>query len=322
MKKKTILSLCSAALCAAMLALPVSAEVLIKAGTAPSSLPAGTLIYSEDFEGITEKDSAKALKAVGYTASEGTTAKYSIENGVFSAKNNADGADDSYLTVIPESIMKEFSKREFTVQYDLIYRGAANLTRYAAVITHFNGGYQYYCPYLRIGGEGYLSIHNDDIWKNLSATDCIMSSKNENSAITKLFGEKYDASKQQWLDRKVTIRIEMNLEKGPQVFMNGVLVAELAANKDLWGSLTSSAVGIKIGKLVDADLDNIMVWTGLSDEPIKPAPVTTAASTTAATSKAPAVKPTAPQTFDVSVVLVAAAAVSAAAGTVVSRKKK
>lgn len=322
MKKKLCITLGSALLSAALLIMPVSAGVLIKAGTAPSSLPAGTLIYSEDFEGITEKDSAKALKAVGYTAAEGTTAKYSIENGVFSAKNNADGASDSYLTVVPESIMKEFSKREFTVQYDLIYRGAANLTRYAAVITHFNGGTQYYCPYLRIGGEGYISIHNDDIWKNLSAADCIMSSKNDNSAITKLFGEKYDSSKQQWLDRKVTIRIEMNLDKGPQVFMNGVLVAETAANKDLWGSLTTSAVGIKIGKLVDADLDNIMVWTGLSDEPIKPAPETTAAATTAATSKAPAVKPTAPQTFDVSVVLAAAAAVSAAAGTVVYRKKK
>ena len=57
--------------CAAMMAGPVSAGVMQDSAPDASKLPAGTLIYSEDFEGKSAADTDKALELLGWKKAEG-----------------------------------------------------------------------------------------------------------------------------------------------------------------------------------------------------------------------------------------------------------
>ena len=107
--------------CAAMMAGPVSAGVMQDSAPDASKLPAGTLIYSEDFEGKTAASTEKALDVLGWTKAEGLrtfTMKLSIADGKLYVDNLDDSSEDSYALIMDSDYLKKVCNRDYTYEYD------------------------------------------------------------------------------------------------------------------------------------------------------------------------------------------------------------
>ena len=87
----------------------------------------------------------------------------------------------------------------------------------------------------------------------------------------------------------------------------------MEANTDQWNTIDSYAICFKASKLVEAEIDNLRIWTGLTDEPLEPV-VETPADETASDSST-----TAPQTGDE---VYAAAALALASAAVIFAVRK
>ena len=277
-----------------------------------SKLKDGTLIYEETFD---------ALKAIGWTKVEKLTkftAKMTISGGVLHIDNLAADSNDSYALMMDDDWLKNVCNRDYTYEYDVTYLDAGNLTRYVSLLCNYDGNNNYNTVDMRIRGDGYNQVRKGSDWLWYNDTVCPIRATDETAAITQLFGVEYDENAYGLKDRTVTIRVETSIKNGPAVYVNGLMVSDMQSSKGKWGTIDHTAMCFKASKLISADIDNIRVWTGTADEPLKivEAPVTDAPGA----QTDPVIAP--PATADVSVVFALCALAAGGACLVLRRKKK
>ncbi len=287
-----------------------------------SVLEEGTLIYEETFDGLDLFDTDAVLLALGWTKVENLTkftAKMSISDGVLHVDNLAEDTNDSYALMMDDDWLKDVCGSDYTYEYDVTYRDAGNLTRYVSILCNYDGNNNYNTVDMRIRGDGYNQVRKGSDWLWYNNTTCPIRAKDETAAITQLFGIPYDEDAYGLKDLTITIRVETSIEKGPTVYVNGLMVSDMQDSKGKWGTIDHTAMCFKASKLISADIDNIRVWTGMSDEPLETVetPVTEAPEPQAET---PVV--IAPATADASVVLALCALTAAGASRLVLRRKK
>ena len=298
--------------CAAVMAGPVSAGVMQDSAPDASKLPAGTLIYSEDFEGKSAADTDKALELLGWKKAEGLrtfTMKLSVADGKLYVDNLDDSSEDSYALIMDSDYLKKVCNQDYTYEYDVTYRDAGNTSRYVSLLCNYDGVDNYNTVDMRIRGDGYNQTRQGDSWIHYNDTTCPLRATDDTAIITQLFGDKFQEDGMLLKDRKVTVRVETSIEKGPTVYVNGVKASDMQANQDQWNTIDSYAICFKASKLIKAEIDNIRIWTGMSEKPLEVKTVDAAADTPAAA------------TSDVSLAVSVAAFAVACAAVAVLRKK-
>lgn len=323
MTKKTLLA---GILTLAMLAIPAQAGVMQDSAPA-ANLPAGTLIYYEDFEGLYGEGTDDSLDALGWTKSENLlayTAQLSIDNGYLSIDNleeTVGTSNDSYAVIMDDAHLAKFAKGDYTYQYDVTYRDAGNSYRYVSLLVNYDGNNNYDTVDMRMRGDGYNQTRRGSDWIHYNDTTCPIRATDSTAILTQLFGETFDENNYALQNKTITVRVEVTQANGPTVYVNGIKVSEMAANTDKWGTLTSTAMAFKASNRIKADIDNIMIWAGTGVEPdlsvFEPEVEETAAEVVDGAADAVV---TAPQTFDVGVIAAACAIVSAA-GYAISKKR-
>ena len=263
-------------LCALLLAL------LLVATASIALAEDGKVIYAEDFERENTADTAATMEALGWKVlnkSDGAltdnTATYTIEDGKLKLQNYAGGAiegKDSYVLILDGEKMAEYCQGDFTLQYDVCYLDAAASSRYIVVITNYDGSNSYYSFHLRLRGDGNNQVRLRGEWFTLD--DGIASAGGANSILTKVFGKAHDPNALGLKNVNLTIRYQNSLEKGITVFVRnndegGDFIEVTHTNdKTYLGRMKEAyAVALKAGGMVDAYVDNIVLWTGTGDMP-------------------------------------------------------
>ena len=293
-----------------MLALPMSAGVTQKSAPDASKLPAGTLIYSETFDGMKTDDTDKALSLLGWTKAEGLrkfTMKLALSDGKLHIDNLDAASEDSYALMMDSDYLSKVCNADYTYEYEVTYLDAGNTSRYVSLLCNYDGKDKYNTVDMRIRGDGYNQVRLGDSWIHYNDTTCPLRATGDTAIINQLFGTKFDANGMLLKNKTVTVRVETSIKNGPTVYVNGIKASDIQANKDKWNTIDSYAICFKASKLIKADIDNIRIWTGCSEKPLevkKPA-----ADTAAATS-------------DISLIVSASALVLASAAIAVARKKK
>ena len=323
MTKKTLLA---GILTLAMLAIPAQAGVMQDSAPA-ANLPAGTLIYYEDFEGLYGEGTDDSLDALGWTKSEGLleyTAQLSIDNGYLSIDNleeTVGTSNDSYAVIMDDAHLAQFAKGDYTYQYDVTYRDAGNSYRYVSLLVNYDGNNNYDTVDMRIRGDGYNQTRRGSDWLHYNDTTCPIRATDSTAILTQLFGETFDENAYALQNKTITVRVEVSQANGPTVYVNGIKASEMAANTDKWGTLDSTAMAFKASNKIKADIDNIMIWAGTGVKPDMSVFAPKVEETVAEVVDGAADTVTAaPQTFDAGVIAAVAAIVSAA-GYVLSKKR-
>ena len=267
-------------ICAALLAgftlasltLPVSAQ-LVQSGTPDSSkLPEGSLIYVEDFDGFTADGTDKVLAKLDWTLSEGlttSTMKLSVADGKLLVDNLDASSVDSYALIMDSDYLKNVCNADYTYEYEVTYLDAGNTSRYVSLLCNYDGKDNYNTVDMRIRGDGYNQVRKGSSWIWYNDTVCPIRATDSTAAITQLFGDKFDESGMLLKGKTITIRVETSIEKGPSVYVNNILVSDMQDHKDQWNTIDSYAICFKASKLIKAEIDNIRIWTGLSDQPLE-----------------------------------------------------
>lgn len=327
MKKKITFAL---ALLLTLLAIPAQAGVIMDSAPA-GNLPAGTLIYYEDFEGLYGEDTDDSLDVLGWTKSEellAYTAQLTIDNGYLSIDNLDDTvgtSNDSYAVIMDDDYTAKFAKGDYTYQYDVTYRDAGNSYRYVSLLVNYDGNNNYDTVDMRMRGDGYNQTRRGTDWIHYNDTTCPLRAADDTAILTQLYGTAFDENVYGLQDKTITVRVEISQENGPTVYVNGIKVSEAAENMDKWGTLTSTAMAFKASNKIKADIDNIMIWTGTGVEPdlsvLAPAVEETTAEVVDAVAAETPATTTAPATFDAGVVAAIGAIVSAAGFTLGKKRR-
>lgn len=253
------------------MAIPAAAGVVQEGKVDAAKLEEGTLIYVEDFDGFTETDCDKALEKLGWKKVEDFspfTASYTVENGKLIIKNNKDGSKDSYALMMDSDYLKNVCNKDYTYEYEVTYKGAANTTRYVSLLCNYDGMNNYNTVDMRIHGDGYNQTRRETKWPHYNGTSDPIRATDNTAVITQLFGETLTADGMHLVDKTITIRVETSIENGPTVYVNDLKVSDVQQNADLWQTIDAYAMAFKASHSIDAEVDNIKVWTGLSDEPL------------------------------------------------------
>ena len=327
MKLTRIAPIALAGLMLSALAIPAAAKSDVN--EAPSeSLPAGTLIYYEDFDDISATDTDAALSALGWEKSEGFkdfTAILSATDGYLHIDNldaTVGASNDSYAYVLDDAYCANFVNQPYTYQYEVTYRDAENSYRYLSLLLYYNGMDTYNTVDLRIRGDGYNQLRQGSDWPHYNSDDCPLGSHGDDAIITTLYGITFDENVMARQDKTVTIRVEVHPENGCTVFIDDVLVSKMEQNEDLWPEMTAnaSAIAFKTSTKLLADFDNLMIWTGNGVDPdltvLEPV-VEEIPADEAPADEAPV---STPETADAGLA-VAAAIMTAAAGVILTKKK-
>ena len=313
-----------------LLALAASLTLGSYAGVMQSSapgadLPAGTLIYFEDFENVSGDDTDSTLNSLKWTKEEGLrtfTAIFTIEDGHLHIDNldeTVGESQDSYAGIMSSDWLSNFAKGDYTYQYDVTYREAENTYRYVSLLCNYDGVNNYNTVDVRFRGDGYNQVRREDSWIHYSDDEVPMGDTGEDGMAAKVFGLEYDENEYALRDKTFTVRVEMIHDKGPRVYVNGTFVSEMIKNEENWGDIDAYAICFKTSTKLKSDVDNIMAWAGVGCEPDlsvliedEPAPEETAApapAETAAPAPAAAVAETAaPAPAEVTAAPVATAA--------------
>ncbi len=312
-------------LAAVMLTLPAQAKTL-RLDDASGKLAAGTVIYYEDFDGLYGEGTDDSLDQLGWEKCENLlayTAVLGIDNGVLSIDNleeTVGTSNDSYAYMMDDAYLADFAKGDYTYQYDVTYRDAANSFRYVSLLVNYDGNNNYDTVDLRMSGEGYNQTRRGTDWIHYNDTTCPLRATDDTAILTQLFGTAYEKDTYGLKDKTVTVKVEVSQANGPVVYVNGIKASDMQANTDKWGTLEATAMAFKASNRIKADIDNIMVWAGTGVDPdlsvLEPAVEETVAEVVEG---ADAVA-TAPQTFDAGVIAVCAAIVSAA-GYALTKKR-
>ncbi len=319
---KKILTL---ALAAALLALPAQAKTL-RLDDASGKLAAGTVIYYEDFDGLYGEGTDDSLDQLGWEKCENLlayTAVLGIDNGVLSIDNleeTVGTSNDSYAYMMDDAYLADFAKGDYTYQYDVTYRDAANSFRYVSLLVNYDGNNNYDTVDLRMSGEGYNQTRRGTDWIHYNDTVCPLRATDDTAILTQLFGTTYEKDSYGLKDKTVTVKVEVSQANGPVVYVNGIKASDMQANTDKWGTLEATAMAFKASNRIKADIDNIVIWAGIGVDPdlsvLEPAVEETAAEVVDGADAAV----TAPQTFDAGVIAAVAAIVSAA-GYALTKKR-
>lgn len=235
---------------------------------------------------------------------KGGTAQFTIENGKLQVRNykNAsgeaiDGATDDYIVIVDQNTLWELDGTDYTIQYDVCYQNASNDKRYIALVWNYLGTI-YHSFHFRCSGSANLQTHFMGAWNTMDkydeATDVYAAGQDTDttgSSIAKKLLGKTVTTEKIFFGVDVTIRIQVRAGEGPVVWMRVnsgapsgttvadgfVKVAEMVpgtAGYDSYDVHSEDAPGghggalvLKPGGKIDGTVDNIMIWTGLVDEP-------------------------------------------------------
>lgn len=281
-----------------------------------STLPEGTLIYSEDFDDYSSSDTDEVLELLGWEKAEGLrtfTMNLELRDGKLYIDNLADTSEDSYALMMDSDYLSKVCDQDYTYEYDVTYLDAGNTSRYVSLLCNYDGKDNYNTVDMRIRGDGYNQVRKGDSWIHYNNTTCPLRSFGDDAIVTQIFGEKFDENGYLLKGKTITVRVETSIDDGPTVYVNGINASEMEANTDQWNTIDSYAICFKASKLIEAEVDNLRIWTGLTDEPLEPV-VETPADETASDSGT-----TAPQTGDE---VYAAAALALASAAVIFAVRK
>lgn len=262
---------------------------------------AGLNVYYETFDGLLDiEDTAAALQAAGMTrltvASDGvyneTNAAFALRDGRLYFDNitpEGSGSDGYYCmdALRDRSVMNRINMGKYTLQYDLEYVNAANISRYAALVTELSEDGQCYNSFhLRIGGLANHQCHFYGNWKTYSAydpaTDLNPSADDPTGAegtplLSKLLGlDIAQVSEQMNLKNvRLTVRLQWDPEMGHHVYLKTADMADFikvsapSVNADgpMYMGWDGWYVALKLGGGIEGYLDNIHIWTGWGEEP-------------------------------------------------------
>lgn len=324
--KRTVSIILTAVMLLGCMMIPSFAGKLTLSSTDSSKLPAGTLVYYEDFNNVSGSNTAETVKALGWTLAEDFkkfTAILSIKDGQLHIDNlnaTVGASNDSYAVVMSSDYLKNICNNDYTYQYDVTYRSAENTYRYLSMLCNYDGMNNYNTVDIRIRGDGYNQVRRGDSWIHYSDDEVMLGGTGDNAMLKKLFNETFDDTKYAMADKTITVRVEMSMKDGPIVYVNGTKVSTMSKNTENWGAIDAYAFCFKSSTMLKADFDNLMLWTGIGCEPIIPSAETTAAAA-AATDTAAAKPAAAAQTADITLIT-AAVALAASTGAVLSIKKR
>ena len=330
---KTIAQTAFAAALLASMTVPAAAASY----TAPApkdALPAGTLIYYEDFDGISAADTDAALKAVNWSKSEGFkefTAQLSATDGYLHIDNldaTVGASNDSYAWVLDNEYCEEFVKHPYTYQYDATLLDAENDYRYLSVLLNYDGMNNYNTVDVRMRGIGYNQYREGDAWVHYDET---VSDSGEGAICKLLYGVDCVEGDYAMQNRTFTVKVEVDPEQGCTVFIDGIRFTDMdMMDNSHWKDMCAygNAVCFKTSTKLLANFDNFMIWSGTGVSPdlsvLAPAeeapaeePAIGAAEAEAPAAAAPAA---APKTADAGIA--ASAALLALAAAVVCKKRK
>jgi len=240
---------------------------------AVNGLENGTVIYYEDFDYADVSDKDKVLSVLGWSEAEEylyNYSDYSIENGRLLCDNTS--SYNAYLTVLDNTAMSEAAKGDYTISYKLNYVSSTDYTAYSSLIYNYNGNKTYNTVHLRVAGTAYNQGRGYN-WYNY---DDAIYGTGTSSVSYKLFGvsaltaNASSPTAYPLVGREVTVRIAVDIDAGPTVYMNGVKVSSPNGKyKDVFMATEqyASAIGLKTAAGVKAYMDDFMVYTGLGDIP-------------------------------------------------------
>lgn len=267
----------------------------IVSGKPAATFQPGTVIYSEDFDGIETAGNTETMAALGWdlvelpgapldTAVGAHTAQYSIHNGKFVTDNLDEtihaASHDSYAVIRDSAFMKPFCTNDYSYQYDVTYKQAStNNFRYVSLLCNYTGSNVYNTVDVRIRGEGYnqfrYKIPNE--WNLYNTGSWPLNATGTNSMMYLLYGVPYitpannTVAYYSYSNVTLTVRVEMSMSNGPSVYVNGMLVSKQDQYQKYWDLLKANndayAICFKTSNKVKAEIDNLMVWTGCGVDP-------------------------------------------------------
>ena len=308
--KKTAAVLCTALMLMRLFAIPLSAGAMVPDGTDGASLAPGDLIYSEDFNSANGSSTRETVDSLGWSVSEGLrefTAQLSVKDGKLHIDNldaTTGASNDSYAIIMDSDFLMNICTHDYTYQYDVTYLDAENTYRYVSLLCNYDRVDNYNTVDVRIRGDGYNQVRRgESSWIHYNNTTCPLRAIDDTSMLYALYGETFDENKMAMQNRTFTVRVEMSMEKGPTVYVNGVLVSEMEENTENWGDIDAYAICFKTSTKLLAEVDNIMIWAGTGIEPHFPEPEPTPAPETVleaeAEAEAEAAETPAPATADI-----------------------
>ena len=271
--------------------------------------PEAVWVYAEDFNSYGDTPLAlDTLDLLGWTklTADGDNA-YSESDVAFALRggrlyfDNLDTAEDTfgdgtltrgkdaYYTIDPlnDDYMKPVVSGKYTLQYDLEYVGAANVKRYAALITEFSDDLQcYHSFHLRIGGTANHQIHYYGAWKDCSypdpATDLNPAAADPTGAegtplLQKLLGKDIalHGDDMNLANVRLTVRLQWEPWVGHHVYVKTAAMTDFIkvsapdprAVGTQYVGWDGYAAALKIGGAIEGYLDNIFIWTGWGEQP-------------------------------------------------------
>ena len=252
----------------------------------PSAFQPGTIIYHQDFDGITANDNDSTMAALGWqintNLNKKNTASYSVHDGRIFVDNLSASSVDGYAVIKDSNEMKAYCTNDYSYQYDVTYREAnTNNFRYFSLLCNYLEGSNYYNTVdVRIRGEGYNQSRRLGAWDHYSSDfSWPLEGTYTNSMMYLLHGLGYDPTKNgtgnagdyyNMTNRTITVRVEMSVTNGASVYVNGMLVSKMDINKQNWAFLSTNAYAIcfKTSTRLRCEVDNIMVWQGCGVEPV------------------------------------------------------
>ena len=254
----------------------------------------GTLLYYENFDKYSAStNSANVLNSLGWKADSpangayrGNTTAYSIVSVSggkrLYLKNNTSSGSDSYVIVLPASLMGKYHESNYTYQYDVIYADASAADRYIALVSDYSGQ-TYNSFHFRNRGTANNQVHDRGSWYTYDSSGVnYAAGTNSNSIVTKLLGRTYSADTQAFKNISVSIRYVVDWQNGNSVYMRvntagypgtgkWTLVSKYSksgnANAYLDPDKFGGAIVLKTGGKQNGYVDNIIVWTGTGAEP-------------------------------------------------------
>ncbi|MGN1346086.1 MAG: hypothetical protein ACI4V1_04825 [Eubacteriales bacterium] len=256
--KKAFVLLLAAMLAAGTMVLPAAAE------------GDGEIVYVQTFDDVASFDD------LGWEICESlttNTSTYTVEDGKLTVDNI--GGNDSYVIVVPASVMDEVNKGDYTVGYDFTLLEAGDTARYLAMLVNYDReiGNTYNSLHMRM--KGYADFQNRfaGTWSsNLDLTSGyqdlpVFTSKDDGAISNRLFGLAYNEA--EMVIANLPIRYEMRICNSGQyveVYMNGVLISgtdEAGWDQFTWASEDYSEICLKSGASILGTVDNIVVAKGL-----------------------------------------------------------
>ena len=280
--KKTILAVLLAITLISVAVLPVAASE-----QSAATQSKGELIYEQKFDMPDAANEYDALEQLNWTvqtkalgAYTDPTAKITIADGRLAVT----GSSDTYYLMLTEEQMAPYAGKTITIQYDMEYTTASNISRYFCILANY-AGQRYNSFHFRNGGNANNQAHYDGSWVTYdvynAATDLFAAATdagNGSSVAMKLLGKRYDSNTSHFSGVPVTVRYVLDPGAGISVYMKlaeqgedafvPVSVQDPAADgTSYYGKWNANAICLKIGGQQNGYIDNIAIWTGNGNYP-------------------------------------------------------